>query len=340
MTALLEVTDLTKTFPVNRGFLRRGRGEVRAVDGVSLAVGHGETLGLVGESGCGKSTLARCILRLTEPTCGGVHFDGADVCTFRGEQLRRYRRAVQIVFQDPFGTLNPRMTVEQVLSEPLLAHRLAPSRRAARQRVGELLELVGLAPEHAGRYPHAFSGGQRQRIAIARALAVEPRLLILDEPVAALDVSIAAQILNLLGRLQQELGVAYLLISHELSLIRQLADRVIVMYLGAVMETAPTDELFVAPQHPYTQALLSAVALPDPATERTRARIPLRGEVPSSLDIPPACRFHPRCFKAEPVCTEREPPLEPVAGTEHRASCWLAEPWDVLGRAAIAPRSG
>lgn len=333
MNALLEVTDLKKTFPVGRGLLRRARGEVRAVDGVSLCVAQGESLGLVGESGCGKSTLARCILRLTEPSAGGLRFDGADVRTFDAEQLRRYRRKVQIVFQDPFGSLNPRMTAGQLLAEPLEAHGLTRSRGETRQRVGELLELVGLGPDHSGRYPHAFSGGQRQRIAIARALAVQPRLLILDEPVAALDVSVAAQIVNQLAELQDELGVAYLVISHELSLIRQLTDRVVVMYLGAVMETADTNELFGAAQHPYTQALLSAAPVPDPAIERSRTRIPLRGDVPSTLDTPPACRFHTRCFKAEAECATREPPLTAVTGSAHRASCWFPEPWDYLAQA-------
>ncbi|MDP8971387.1 MAG: ATP-binding cassette domain-containing protein [Actinomycetota bacterium] len=327
---LLRVEELVKVFPVGRGILARGREKVRAVDGVSFAIARGRTLGLVGESGCGKSTLARCVLRLVEPTAGKVLFGGEEVGRFGSEELRRYRRRAQIVFQDPFGTLNPRMTVQELLSEPLRAHGLVNSRREARRRVCELLELVGLTAEQAGRYPHAFSGGQRQRIAIARALATQPEMVILDEPVAALDVSIGAQVLNLLADLQDELGVAYLLISHDLSLVRHVAHRVAVMYLGALMEVADTPDLFEAPQHPYTQALLSAVPVPDPVHERRRQRIPLPGEVPSALHIPPACRFHTRCFKAEAVCSQEEPPLAPVAERDHRASCWFAEPLYIL----------
>ncbi len=327
---LLQVEQLVKVYPVTRGILGLRRDEVRAVDGVSFTIESGQTLALVGESGCGKSTVARCLLRLAEPSAGRVSFLGENVAAFGGDELRRYRRQVQIVFQDPFGTLNPRMRVEDLLAEPPRVHGLVTGRAAARRRVRELLELVGLRPEQATRYPHEFSGGQRQRIAVARALAVEPRMLILDEPVAALDVSIAAQILNLLVDLQDLLGVAYLLISHDMSLVRHVAHRVAVMYLGAIMEVADVDDVFVGPHHPYTQALLSAVPLPDPAAEQRRHRIPLAGEPPSALAIPPACRFHTRCFKAQPVCSRENPPLASVGERHHHASCWFAEPMKVL----------
>ncbi|MDP8970956.1 MAG: ABC transporter ATP-binding protein [Actinomycetota bacterium] len=331
MTApLLEVEHLTKVFPVSRGILRRAGGQVRAVDGVSFTVQAGTTLGLVGESGCGKSTVARCLLRLVQPTSGVVRFRGDDVGAFGSQRLRRYRREVQIVYQDPFGTLNPRMRVEDLVAEPLLVHGLADGRTAARRRAADLLDLVGLSPQQARRYPHEFSGGQRQRMSIARALITRPSMLVLDEPVAALDVSIGAQVLNLLADLQEQLGVAYLFISHDLSLVRHVCDRVAVMYLGAIMEQADVADLFEGPQHPYTQALLSAVPLPDPKHERRRSRIPLPDEPPSALNIPPACRFHTRCFKAQPVCSQEEPPLEPVAPREHRASCWFAEAKQVL----------
>lgn len=327
---LLRVEGLTKIYPVTRGILHRSHGEVSAVDRVSFTIEPGQTLGLVGESGCGKSTVARCLLRLTEPTAGRVWFRGEDVTGFGRDQLRRYRREVQIVFQDPFGTLNPRMRVEDLLSEPLRVHGLVTDRRAAHRRVAELLELVGLRPEQAARYSHEFSGGQRQRVAIARVLALQPQMLILDEPVAALDTSVAAQVLNLLADLQDVLGVAYLLISHDLSLVRRVAHRLAVMYLGAIMEIADAHDVFESPQHPYTQALLSAVPLPDPRAEQHRRRIRLSGEPPSAMEIPPACRFHTRCFKAEPVCSQREPPLEPVGRHDHRASCWFAAPMTVL----------
>ncbi|MBW3557265.1 MAG: ABC transporter ATP-binding protein [Actinobacteria bacterium] len=328
---LLRVARLTKVFPLTTGVLRRRRGEVRAVDRVSFQLERGETLGLVGESGSGKSTVARCLLRLTEPTRGSVVFDGEDVGSFGREDLRRYRREVQLVFQDPFGALNPRMTVAELVAEPLRAHGLVEHRRDTRRRVGELLEMVALEEStHGGRYPRELSGGQRQRVVIARALGLRPRVLVLDEPVSGLDVSVGAQVLDLLADLQSELGVAYLLISHDLSMVRQVAHRVAVMYLGAIMEVAEVDDLFRAPHHPYTQALLSAVPVPDPVQERSRRRIPLMGEVPTGLYIPPACRFHTRCFKARQVCSEEEPPLGPVAERDHRASCLFAEPMQVL----------
>jgi oligopeptide/dipeptide ABC transporter ATP-binding protein len=328
---LLRVEDLVKAFPVTRGaVLRRTVGLARAVDGISFSIREGETLGLVGESGSGKTTVARCLLRLVEPTSGRIEFRGENLVSCDRKALRRFRRQIQIVFQDPHGSLNPRMSVFDLIAEPLRFHGLARGRPALRRRVEELLELMGLAGEHGRRYPHAFSGGQRQRIAIARALASEPKLLILDEPVSALDVSIRAQILNLLEDLQGELGLSYLFIAHDLSLVRHICDRVCVMYLGKIVETADRDTLFEAPQHPYTQALLSAVPLPDPRKERSRRRLPVRGEVPSALEPPPACRYHTRCFKAQPVCSEHEPPLETVGAGGHRAACFFAEPRKVV----------
>jgi oligopeptide transport system ATP-binding protein len=331
MTAeLLRVEDLVKVFPVTRGaILRRTAGLVRAVDGVSFSIHQGETLGLVGESGSGKTTVARCLLRLVEPTSGRIVFGGDDLGACDRRELRKFRRQIQIVFQDPYGSLNPRMSVFDLIAEPLRFHGLARGKQALRNRVGELLELVGLSAEHARRYPHAFSGGQRQRIAISRALATNPKLLILDEPVSALDVSIRAQILNLLADLQSELGLSYLFIAHDLSLVRHISDRVCVMYLGKIVETANRDVLFEAPQHPYTQALLSAVPVPDPRKERSRQRLPVRGDVPSALEPPPACPYHTRCFKAQPVCSEHEPQLEPVGADGHRAACFFAEPRSV-----------
>ena len=324
---LLRIEELVKLYPVTRGaILRRQTGVIRAIDGVSLAVNEGETLGLVGESGCGKSTLARCVLRLVEPTAGRVLFRGEDITAAGPQRLRVFRREVQIVFQDPYGSLNPRMTVEDLVVEPIRFHGLIRNRRAARQRVAELLERVGLSAEHAGRYPHEFSGGQRQRVGIARALACGPKLLVLDEPVSALDVSIQAQILNLLRDLQEELGLSYLFIAHDLSLVRHLSNRVAVMYLGRVVETGACDALFEGAQHPYTQVLLSAVPIPDPDKERERKRLPVAGEVPSALDPPQACRYHTRCFKAQQVCSEVEPALDPVGPHGHRAACLFAEP--------------
>ncbi len=325
MSELLALEDLVKVFPVTRGaVLRRKVGEIRAVDGVSFSLQEGETLGLVGESGSGKSTLARCLLRLLEPTSGRISFQGQDVRSFGKRELRDFRKKVQIVFQDPYGSLNPRMSVFQLIAEPLFFHALARTPDEAQSRVRELLQLVGLSPEHADRYPHEFSGGQRQRIGIARALACEPQLLVLDEPVSALDVSIRAQILNLLRDLQTELQLSYLFVAHDLALVRHVCNRVLVMYQGKIVEVANADELFHAPRHPYTHALLSAVPIPDPLKERQRHRIRVRGEPGDPFHAPAACRFHTRCFKAQPICSEKEPPLEPV-GTEHQAACFFAE---------------
>ncbi len=328
---LLEVQDLVKHYPVTRGaIMRRTVAVSRAVDGVSFSVGEGETLGLVGESGCGKSTVARCIVRLIDPTSGRILFDGQDIASCGQNDLRNLRRKIQIVFQDPYGSLNPRMSVGELVMEPLLFHHTVKDRRDGSRRVGELLEMVGLSAEHARRYPHEFSGGQRQRIGIARALASQPQMLVLDEPVSALDVSIQAQILNLLQDLQSELRLSYLFIAHDLSLVRHVCHRVAVMYLGKIVEITGREQLFQAPQHPYTQALLSAVPVPDPRKERLRRRIALQGTVPSAVDPPAACRFHTRCFKAQPVCSEEAPPLAPVAGQEHLAACHFAEPLEVV----------
>jgi peptide/nickel transport system ATP-binding protein/oligopeptide transport system ATP-binding protein len=321
--ALLEVRDLRKAFPIVRGrSMRRSIGEVHALDGVSLTLGPGETLGLVGESGCGKTTLARCILRLVEPTAGEIEFDGHDVRASDPRELRRLRRDMQIIFQDPYGSLDPRMRVEQIVAEPLRVHRLTANRRETRARVAELLALVGLAPEHGKRYPHSFSGGQRQRIGIARALATEPRLLILDEPVSALDVSSRAQILALLQDLQARLGLSYLFVSHDLSVVRYICARVAVMYLGRIVELAPRDELFGDARHPYTQALLSMVPVPDPEHERGRKRVRLTGEA-GDRPAAGACAFLPRCPRAQGECAEREPPLDQDGSPGHPTACFF-----------------
>jgi oligopeptide/dipeptide ABC transporter ATP-binding protein len=308
MMSLLEVTNLVKHF-----------GAVRAVDGVSFTLAAGETLALVGESGCGKSTTGLCLLRLVEPTWGEVRFAGQDVLRRHGPELRRLRQQMQIIFQDPFSSLNPRLTVGQAIGEPLWVHRVG-SRSEIRARVAELLEQVGLRAAHADRYPHEFSGGQRQRVVIARALALHPQLLVADEPVSSLDVSVQAQIINLLQDLQEQLGVAYLFISHNLGVVRHLAHRTAVMYLGRIVEIGPTAELFAHPRHPYTQALLSAVPVPDPTRERQRILLP--GDVPSPRHLPSGCRFHPRCPHAMEECKQVEPRLE-RCGEGHEAACYL-----------------
>jgi oligopeptide/dipeptide ABC transporter ATP-binding protein len=326
--ALLEVSDLVKHYPVTQGIVFKHQiGTVKAVDGISFSVDRGETLALVGESGCGKSTTARAILRLIEPTAGSVRFDGEELTKAPAERLRELRREMQIVYQDPYASLNPRMPVRTILTEPFKIHGLDPG-----DRVAELLSLVGLAPEHEGRYPHEFSGGQRQRVGIARAIALDPKLVVCDEPVSALDVSIQAQVLNLLEDIQNRLGLAYLFIAHDLSVVRHIADRVCVMYLGAIVEEAPTDALFESPSHPYTQALISAVPVPDPRKERVRTPILLAGDVPSPLDPPSGCRFRTRCPKFANDLTEdeqrrciEEPPALVDHGTGHPAACHYAE---------------
>jgi oligopeptide transport system ATP-binding protein len=305
--ALLSVRALRKEFPLKAGLFAKDAPVVHAVDGVSFDIAEGETLGLVGESGCGKSTTGRCILRLIEPTAGEIWFRGRDVTNLQGEAFRSLRRDVQIIFQDPFASLNPRHTVRGIIGEALIIHRLAANRRELEDRVVQLLETVGLQSDHLHRFPHEFSGGQRQRIGIARALAVEPKMIVCDEPVSALDVSIQAQVINLLEDLQERLGLTYLFIAHDLSVVEHISDRVAVMYLGRVVEIAPADELYENPRHPYTEALLSAVPIPDPQVKRRR--LVLQGEVPNPIRPPSGCHFHPRCPLAEARCSVEVPQL-------------------------------
>jgi peptide/nickel transport system ATP-binding protein/oligopeptide transport system ATP-binding protein len=340
MTALIEVKELTKHFPIKRGvLLQRQVGAVKAVDGVSFDVQKGETLGIVGETGCGKSTTARLLCRLMDPTSGTVTFDGADIAQRKGDGLKALHRDMQMVFQDPYSSLNPRKTVGSIISEPFVIHGLYKGSGERKRRVQDLMDRVGLNPEHYNRYPHEFSGGQRQRIGVARAIALEPKLLIADEPVSALDVSIQAQVLNLLLRLQRELGLTLVFIAHDLSVVRHMCDRVAVMYLGKIVELAPSEELYSRPQHPYTGALLSAVPVPDPTGTR-RERQLLTGDVPSPANPPSACRFHTRCPKAQPLCSQDEPPLESKGGIGTAACHFPLTDEEIATRLPAALSSG
>ncbi|MFB9237376.1 ABC transporter ATP-binding protein [Plantactinospora siamensis] len=328
---ILEVRDLVKHYPVTRGVVfKKTIGQVRAVDGVSFDLHRGETLGVVGESGCGKSTLSRVLMSLEPPTGGQVLYKGRNVATLKGGELRRLRRQIQLVMQDPYTSLNPRMTVGDLVGEPFEIHTEVAPRGSRRRRVQELLDLVGLNPEHINRYPHQFSGGQRQRIGIARALALRPEIIVCDEPVSALDVSIQAQVMNLLEQLQRDLGLSYVFIAHDLSVVRHLSDRVAVMYLGKIAEIGTEEEIYERPTHPYTQALLSAVPVPDPTSRSQKAIIRLTGDVPSPANPPSGCRFRTRCWKAQDVCAREEPALVQRRGTDHPSACHFAEVREIV----------
>lgn len=332
---LLEATGLTVEFPIKGGLFGRKIGAVHAVNDVNLVVHEGETLGLVGESGSGKTTLGRALLRLVPITAGKIVFDGRDITDLRPGKVRPLRQDVQMIFQDPFGSLDPRMTVFQIVSEPMVNFGKG-NKREQREQVRELLRIVGLNPGHINRYPHEFSGGQRQRVGIARALALRPKLIVADEPVSALDVSIQAQVLNLLEQLQEEFGLTYLFVAHNLSIVRHISDRVAVMYLGHLVELADSRELYRTPLHPYTQALMSAIPLPDPIQERKKQRIILQGDMPSPVNPPPACPFHTRCFKAQPICSQVAPAFEEKQ-PGHWAACHFAEVPEVTRPHEIKP---
>jgi len=322
---LVDVRDLKMHFPLTRGIIfQRVVGHVRAVDGVSFSIERGQTLGLVGESGSGKTTIGRTIVRLYKPTAGQVLFGDTDLAKLGGEELRQIRRRVQMVFQDPYASLNPRYTIGSLIAEPMHVYNIGSSSEI-REKTAELLSVVGLRAEYIDRYPHEFSGGQRQRIAVARALAINPEFVIADEPVSALDVSVRAQVLNLLQRLQKQFDLTYLFVSHDLSVVRHVADRIAVMYLGKIVELADRDELYATPKHPYTQALLSAVPIPDPKVEKRRQRVILSGDLPSPINIPSGCRFHTRCPMAQQICREVEPAFEAKEGREHYAACHFSE---------------
>ena len=330
---LLEVNHLKKHFPVRSGIFSRVEAHVRAVDGISFDIAPGETLGLVGESGCGKSTAGRSILRLIEPTSGEIRFKGTDIINLDRESMRKLRREMQIIFQDPYASLNPRMTVGSIVGEPLAIHKIAKGRERE-DRVAEILRRVGLRPEHMRRYPHEFSGGQRQRIGIARALALNPQLIIGDEPVSALDVSIQAQVINLLEDLQEEFGMAYLIIAHDLSVVQHMSNRIAVMYLGRIVELSAADGIVMSPRHPYTEALLSAVPEPDPSVKK-QSRIILTGDVPSPVNPPSGCRFHTRCPYKEDRCVSEEPEMRQVA-PGHFSACHFSEDIFIRGKKAAA----
>ena len=320
---IVEVEDLKMHFPIYRGVIQRQVGAVHAVDGISFSIQRGETLGLVGESGCGKSTTGRTILQLYKPTSGSVHFEGVDLVKLKGEELRKMRRKMQMIFQDPYASLNPRMAVADIVSEPLIVHNVANAQEI-KERVQHLLELVKLNPSFANRYPHEFSGGQRQRIGVARALALQPSFIICDEPISALDVSIQAQVVNLLEELQEQFNLTYLFIAHDLSMVRHISNRVAVMYLGIIAEKAARDELYLHPLHPYTQALLSAVPIPDPVADAKRHRIILEGDVPSPVNPPSGCRFRTRCPIAEAICAEEQPVFREIK-PGHFVACHFSE---------------